>query len=420
MRSPRRPAGYLIRRIVAALVMTALALTLPFAALAQEAPEPTAEHTYAFAQHITLILTLPPEHQGDEATLFLRTGQRATEMHALTPDAGEAVYQRDLRTDPILPFTEITYWWRYEDAAGQEQTTSATTFLYEDNRFAWEELSEPDGRLTLYWVDGSAELMTTGLDIARTALNEMDTHLKRRETEPAQVYIYPSQPNLEQALRLSGMAWVAGEARPEVGVVLAAIPPNEQATVRMKMLLPHELTHLMLYRHLGVEGYRNLPTWLNEGLASYFEQRPDPAYALALHEAEATNGWIALESLCDPFYQMASDRITLAYAESQSVTRYIVEAYGWSGMRALLSSYGDGLNCTRGLETTLGVDLVTLEREWKVWLAQDGEATPSQQRVWAMMLVTLRDIAPWLILALFLIVPGLLMALAPRRSRPLL
>ncbi len=420
MTSPRRSADASARRrIVAALILLLLGILHPITTHAQEAEEPTTAHTHAFAQHVTLNLTLPPEAQAQEVTLFLRAGQRDTEVHLLTPDDGEAVYRRDLRKDPLPPFTEITYWWRYEDATGAEQSTPTTRFLYEDNRFDWEQLSEPEGNITLYWVDGSMELMTTGLDIARTALNEMGAHLERPETEKVLIYVYPSQTNLDQALRLSGTAWVAGEAHPEVGVLLVAIPPNEQAISRMKTLLPHELTHLVLYRQLGAQGYRNLPSWLNEGLASYFEQRPDPTYAVALERAEATNDWIPLETLCHSFYQMTGDWITLAYAESHSVTRYIVEAYGWSGMQTLLSSYADGLNCTRGVEKALRVDLITLEREWKVWLSQDGEVMPSQARVRAKMLITLRDLAPWLMLALFLTVPGVLMALVPHRSRPL-
>jgi hypothetical protein len=401
------------------LTVVLLTLSHPLVATAQEAPEPTTEHTYAFAQHVTITLALPSDVETEEVTLFLRTSQQATEPHTIVPEDGLAQYKRELREHPLPPFTEITYWWTYESASGEDKSTAATTFLYKDNRFAWERLEEPQGEITLYWVNGSTELMTTGLDIARTALDKMDAHLKRLGTEEVQIYIYPTQPNLEQAMRLSGTAWVAGEAHPEVGVILVAIPPNDQATSKMKTLLPHEITHLVLYRHLGAEGYANLPSWLNEGLASYFEQRPDPAYTIALDNAESTNSWLALERLCDPFYQMASDQVTLAYAESHSVTRYLVEAYGWSGMRTLLSAYADGLNCTRGLENAIGIDLPTLEREWKVWLGQDGQVTPSQQRAWAMAQVRLRDIAPWLALALLMIVPGVLMALTPHTPRAL-
>jgi len=420
MRSTIRLTSVFVRnKIIAVLVVVLLTAPRPLPVGAQNVTDPTTDHTYAFAQHVTITLALPADAQPKAVTLFLRTSQQATEPHTIVPKDGLAQYQRDLHKHPLPPFTEITYWWQYEGASGEDESTAVTTFLYKDNRFEWERLEEPQGELTLYWVNGSMELMTTGLDVARTALDKMDAHFKRLATEDVQIYIYPTQPNLEQAMRLSGTAWVAGEAHPEVGVILVAIPPNDQAISRMKMLLPHEITHLVLYRHLGNEGYANLPTWLNEGLASYFEQRPDPAYTLALDEAESTNSWLPLERLCNPFYQMASDQVTLAYAESHSVTRYIVEAYGWSGMRTLLSAYADGLNCTRGLEKAIGVDLPTLEREWKVWLGQDGHVTPSQQRAWAMVLVTLRDIAPWLALALLLIVPGLLMALVPRTSHPL-
>ncbi len=401
------------RCLLAALVVLLATGFLPRTVISQNAPDPISDHVYAFAQHVTITLTLTPDAEADVVTLFLRTGRTETKLHIVVPDGQQAQYQRDLRKDPLPPFTEITYWWQYEGASGETLTTPATSFLYEDNRFAWETLSEPDGEISLYWVAGSTELMTTGLDIARTTLDKLKAQLDAEATD-MRIYIYPSRPNLEQALRLAGLHWVVGEAHPEVGVGLVAIPPDDRAISRMKTLLPHEITHLVLYRHLGAEGYANLPTWLNEGLASYFEQRPDPAYTLALEEAEANHDWISLERLCEPFYEMTGDRTTLAYAESQSLTRYLIEAYGWRRTNDLLAAYADGLNCTRGLERALDVDLLAFEREWKVWLRQDGQTTPSQQRVWAMVLLTLRDIAPWLLLALFLLVPSVLVVLASR------
>ncbi|MGC9398281.1 MAG: peptidase MA family metallohydrolase [Anaerolineae bacterium] len=405
-----------LRRLTATLIMVLLALRGATMGLAQEVSEPRVEHTYAFAQHISLNLTLPSEVEADTVTLFLRAGGSATEAYMLAVEGGQALYQRDLRARPLPPFTEVTYWWQYPQGDGTEQTTSVTTFLYEDNRFAWESLTSPEAPLSLHWVAGSPELMMVGLDVARTALEEIHTHLGAPEDMEVQIYVYPSMPDLQQALRLSGQAWVGGEAHPEVGVALVAIPPTDQAASQMKALLPHEITHLVLYRRLGAEGYTNVPTWLNEGLAIYFEQRPDPAYALALEEAQQRNRWIALETLCTPFYTLSAEQVTLAYAESQSVTRYLVETYGWSSVRDLLGTYADSLSCSRGVEQALGFDLPTLEREWKVWLAQDGQVAPSRERAWTVVLLTLRDLAPWLLLTLLLLAPGLLMTLTPPSS----
>ncbi len=402
------------RGVFTMLIGVLLALIAPGVVSAQEAQDPPTEYAFAFAQYLSVTLTLPAGAPAEDVKLFLRPGDGATELHMITPEDGTAQYHRDVRAHPLPPFSRITYWWEYQDASGSEQTTVTNSFLYEDNRFAWETLASPEVPLSLHWVSGTPEMMTAGLDIARTALEEITTQLRRVEMADTRIYIYPSQSDLKQALRLSGRAWIGGEAHPEVGVALVAIPPTDQAISKMRTLLPHEITHLVLYRQLGAAGYTNVPTWLNEGLASHFEQRPDPNYALALDEAEAANRWIELGSLCRPFYDLPLEQLTLAYAQSQSVTEHIVEVHGWSDMRALLDAYADGLGCSAGLEQTLGVDLVGLEREWKVWLQQDEESASAETRRWAMFLVTLQEVAPWLLLVMLLLIPGLLMVLLPR------
>ena len=119
--------------------------------------------------------------------------------------------------------------------------------------------------------------------------------------------------------------------------------------------MPHELTHKILYDIYGSEGYKNIPTWLVEGLATYFEPTPDPAFALALKEANSNGTLLRFESLCHSFPE--DQHLTLlSYAESASITNYIQKNYGWSSIRILLQRYAeDGIECEAGIEDVLGL-----------------------------------------------------------------
>ncbi len=392
----------------ALLIISLSLLALP--AFAQS--EPATEHSYSFGQSLQITLVLPADNHSEEVQLFLRLNDVSTEVQTLAVKNSVAHYQRDLRDQPLPPFCRLTYWWQYQTAGEDQQTTTKQRFSYEDTRFKWQTLQEE--HFALHWISGSVEIMSTGSDAARLALAEITASLFEEEftlEQPIHIYIYPSQPDLQQALRLTGLEWVGGEAHPETGGVFIAIRPTDEAPLKLAQFIPHEITHLLLYQRLGKQGYENLPTWLNEGLASHFEQRPQSSYPLVLERAEQERGYLPLSELCAPFQSLPAEQIILAYAESQSVTNYLQQTFGWSGIRALLDAYADGLGCSQGLQRSLGLGLLQLERDWQAWRAADEKPVKQTQHFWTVGLILWRDVAPWLLLTLLLLLPSILFAI---------
>ncbi|MBN1919657.1 MAG: hypothetical protein JW892_00310 [Anaerolineae bacterium] len=376
------------------------------------------DHEYTYGQTARFTLTLPAGADISDLQFFIRIPRPSlsdTDIYSLAINEGLAVYERDLRLNPFPPFAKLTYWWTYSDTAGVAHQVGPKTFLYEDNRFAWQELRE--GAFTIRWVAGSSEQLVPALDIAREATDRIMSQLD--STDPGEVtfYVYPSMVDLQAALRLTGNEWVAGMALPEVGVILLAVPPTEAAAMQLQVDIPHELTHQILYRDLGDLGYAALPTWLVEGLAMVFEQRVQALRATLLEQAQQEGRLLPLADLCAPFYALDTEKLQLAYAESYSAVTYLVEVYGWSGVRELLKSYADGRECSAGIKHALGIDLPVFERQWRTWLEQDGRVIGGAQQFWAAVSLVLRDLAPWLMLAGLLILPGALAALGRRASK---
>jgi hypothetical protein len=400
-------------------VFVGIVLLPPFPIHAQT--DTQTAYTYTFGQTAIFDLTLPPNHAATEASLHLRITENNamyTRTYTTTLKEGRATYQRDLRETPLPPFGQITFWWTYEDpqrANRPTRETERTTFIYEDNRFQWRELqSETPNPITLHWVDGEASLMHSALDIAQTSIQEIQSVLQISLAEPIRIYIYPSLPDLQSALRLAGRNWIGASAHPNVGVVLLAISPSEKSLLGIENDIPHELTHILLHRMMGPQGYTNLPTWLIEGLASYFEQRPEATYALSLQRAYEENRTIPIAQLCGAF-PMGYERAILAYAESQSIVTYLKRRYGWSQLRALLNAYGDGLGCGEGVTQTLGKDIITLDREWRVWLEQTYHPEGITDEIWISAWVLLRDIGPWLLITGMILLPGIaFLIISPR------
>lgn len=369
-----------------------------------------AEHTYTYSQTATFTLAFPPETAPNAATLYFKVGTFTQDY--LTPVVENVARQeRILSKEPFPPFTTISYWWDYRDAQGQTHTTEKQLFLYEDNRFAWQTLR--DDNITLHWVSGDRALMNNALNIAHSAIGEIQETLQAPVIDSVTLYIYPSLPDLQSALRLSGYEWIGGKAYPEIGVVLLAISPSSEAIIKMRRDIPHELTHKVLYDLTGAQGYAAQPVWFVEGLASAFELSPDPAYALALQRAVQDGKLIPMTTLCYPFPDEA-DRALLAYAQSQSFVRYLQQTYGWSQIRALIDAYKDGLECSTGVKQTLGADLTALERDWRVWMEQQNSAVSA---TWTYVATIVRDLAPWLILIGFLCVPACVLWIGTRFGR---
>ena len=163
---------------------------------------------------------------------------------------------------------------------------------------------------------------------------------------------------------MAGRSWAGGQARPELGVILVAIPDDNRALSRMERDIPHELTHLVLYSVAGAEGYRHVPAWLDEGLATASELRPDPTLEVILDQAQAEGRLLPLTAICPPF-PTDQERALLAYAQSASMVRTVQERYGNAGIRDLLAAYADGAGCESGVERGLGITAHQLERTWR-------------------------------------------------------
>lgn len=371
-------------RVIWALVTLLLVLllfSLPSAVIAgpasfQEGPITVKEAsvTYTFGQQA--VFSIQATASADITALYLylqSAGSERVEVTSVPVDPGpsvQATFTRDLRLFPFPPFGTVQWWWEVRDASGHQLTTPRSTFRYEDNRWDWS--SRTAGPITVYSPVDDPPYMQAALDIASASLERISRSLNTPPSEKVEIYLYPSLADLQAALRMAGREWMGGQARPELGVILVAVPHDEGYMAQMEREIPHELTHLLVYRLTGPGGYPYVPAWLNEGLATANESRPDPNLDSLLERARNEGRLIPLRNLCPPFSTDPAEAL-LAYAESGSLVRYIRQQYGDSGIRALLLAYADGADCEAGVQRALHVTLDQLERAWRADLSGVGK-----------------------------------------------
>jgi len=383
--------------ILSLLVSLILALGLlpaPSAAITAEGitvVESRASHS--FAQQITFTLRATSDVEITKVYLFFHaTSDEQTESVVVDIKPAHEIsisYVHDLRLSPLPPFATVNFWWKIKDAAGTSQTTEPQQFEYTDNRFRWEQLSAND--ITIHWIEGHGDPVfgQTALDIAQASVEDINAELRASVPPSIDIYIYDAQHNLDAAMALTGREWVVGQAHPELGIVVVVIPYGEGSsfeegyTSRLMRSIPHEITHLLVYQAVAPVGYRYVPEWLDEGLATANERLPTPEYTVVLEEACTQGQLLPLEDLCVPF-PPGLQTAFLAYAQSGSVVQFIRERYGAGGVRALLAAYANGASCTGGVQEALNVNLSDLEAAWRASLEPQApwRASVEQIAVW--------------------------------------
>jgi hypothetical protein len=118
----------------------------------------------------------------------------------------------------------------------------------------------------------------------------------------------------------------------------------------------------MLYRQLGA-GYKNLPLWLNEGLATLAEINPTSDYERILQDAGRNNNLIPLHDLCASFPSDSASAF-LAYAQARSFTNHLRDKYSAPALLNLAKAYASGMDCENGMQSTLGITLSEAEAKW--------------------------------------------------------
>lgn len=344
--------------------------------------------SHSFAQQATFTLRATSNADITRVYLFFRAageGQTKSIDVEIEPSSEVAVsHVHDLRFSPLPPFATVDFWWQIEDANGEKLTTDHQQFEYIDNRFQWEQLGT-DG-ITVFWITGhgDATFGQSALDIARSSVQEINTELRAPVPQSITIYVYDAQHNLDAAMVLAGREWATGQAHPDLGVIVIAIPPEEGYASRMKRYIPHEITHLLVYQAVTPMGYGYVPEWLDEGLATANEQLPNPDHTVAIEQARAKGQLIPLDSLCVPF-SPDSQTAFLSYAQSGSVVQFIRQQYGAQEIRDLLRVYAEGASCTKGVQDVLGTSLNGLETAWLTGLEPQApwRAWIDQAGVWA-------------------------------------
>jgi tetratricopeptide (TPR) repeat protein len=193
------------------------------------------------------------------------------------------------------------------------------------------------------------------LRILEDAYNEVGRALTYYPDREIQVILYSGQQFQEvtDAPGWSG-ALFDGKIRIPIGGI-------EQETPGLRRMLYHEYTHAVVRAITP-----RCPTWLNEGLAQYFEGRDLDAHQKVMLGKLARSGKLpSLSNLEGSFMGLGKNEAVYAYMISLSVVRYLVNDFGLFRVKSVLDELAAGADTGKAISNGFLRSYDEIERGWK-------------------------------------------------------
>jgi hypothetical protein len=283
----------------------------------------------------------------------------------------------DMRKSSLPPGAQVEYWWTAMDSAGNTAQTDHATVTFDDNGHNWQTVTS--GQIKLEWYSGSQSFAQALMTAAQQGLTRIENDVGAIPTGQALIYIYASAQDLQSA-QLFAPSWEGGVTFEGFNIIAVGVATSQLSFGQRAV--PHELTHWIVGQKTFNDYGAGLPTWLDEGLATYGEGSLNPLYQSALNSAIQNNQLLSVRSLSSPFSAVAQQAY-ISYGESNSIVTFLINTYGKDKMVQLLNVFHQGSTYDDALMQVYGFDQDGLN---KLWLQSIGVTTSFQYR-WTPLLV---------------------------------
>jgi hypothetical protein len=180
--------------------------------------------------------------------------------------------------------------------------------------------------------------------------------------------------------------YASGVAYSQLGLILLSIEPRYPNSHHdLAEIFRHELAHVAL--HDATDG-KGVPRWFNEGFAVHVSGESATTRLQTLWSATLANRLLPLGQL-DRSFPSDPVRTDVAYAQAADVVRFLVRHQDRDRFAALFARLRRGQSFDSAVVDSYGVDLDTLESEWREDVAKRYTFWPvlfSSTVVWTSMI----------------------------------
>jgi tetratricopeptide (TPR) repeat protein len=253
--------------------------------------------------------------------------------------------------------TAIAYWGK-----AVELNPSATDIRERLDRIRKEHTAEKDFNrdvtghfLAKYEGREKIEAGRIVLRILEDAYGEVGRSLSYYPEREIQVILYSGQQFTDVT---DAPGWSGGIFDGKIRLPIGGI---EQETPGLRRILFHEYTHAVVRAITP-----RCPTWLNEGLAQYFEGRQiDSRQQEMLKKLMQAGKLPSLTNLEGSFMGLGGGQAQSAYLLSLSSVRYMIDSFGMYRIKDVLDELAKGGDTNTALTRNIMLSYEEFERGWK-------------------------------------------------------
>jgi hypothetical protein len=282
------------------------------------------------------------------------------------------------RESYMVPGAGITYYWEITDASGGRLITEEQTTTYEDDRFEWQKLEE--GNLSVLYYFGDVASQESVLRAARETIARFSDLLNTTIDFPVKIWVYRTAAEMAPAVA-SRRGQGPNTSIQTLGEVAAADTALVSRDSAFLDVVRHELAHIVTGR--ATRGHiTEIPTWINEGLSTFAQNRLLESEEQALALAIQRNRVLPITSLNASARGSAGD-VSVFYAQSGSIIAFMVNTFGDDKFGEFIGALANDTT-DKALQAVYGFDQLGLENQWRkavglpeVGASPSGTATPA-------------------------------------------
>ncbi len=251
----------------------------------------------------------------------------------------------------LPPGVDVEYYYVITDAQGNTHTTDVQSVQYLDGRYHWDRTQI--GSLTLLYHELSGSTVRSVSLEVKEALSHIRSLLQLENPGPMRGVIYNSNSEAQSAFPrqsqtitdqhvFGGFAFPANSIFVGVGF--------------QTRIITHEAAHLLMDQAVGSRALP-VPSWLDEGFASYVEPR-----SKAYSGSSLRRRGLSLRSMTR--ISGTPQSIGTFYQKAESVVSYMIEEFGVDTFQHLIGNLSQGLTIDQALTQSYGFDVLGLETRW--------------------------------------------------------
>ena len=327
-------------------------------------------HSINFPINISFELIGESHREIDEILFYYRlagtniTGYKPTSISRMDSPTGRnrftATSELATSGSKYIPSgTQISYYFKILYINDAEQETDPITFDYLDPKYRWQKMESET--MTVFWHDITKSKIEEVISKSETVLEQVSELFDIEQNRPIRAVIANSQ--RESADSFPKISSSATRDNVYGGF---AFPQYEVFIVRGVSAdgIIHEATHLLMSQKLD-SARSQVPAWLSEGIAMYFEI--DNKH----RNRTAEIGY--LQKKLRPLSSMQSvpgksADIRLFYAHSQGIVGYLIDKGGKEKILRLLEQINSGTKTDVAVIDVYGKTIDELDKSWQATL----------------------------------------------------